>query len=130
MINIEKKIAAEKGPFLLFALFLPEEGYGKWDVLASASWIDEDKGIAIRYLAEKIQQDVRIEELLQISRIVAIKADNPGLTEIHNAINIEHDLLEIKNEIFFGIDIRCAYFITSQSISETTNKDMDMALTA
>ncbi|MCP4107067.1 MAG: hypothetical protein GY749_16265 [Desulfobacteraceae bacterium] len=130
MTKLEKQVADEKGPFLLFALFLPEESYRKWDILASSPWIDEDKGKAIKYLTKKIQQAITTEELLMISRIIVIKVNNPQLKDIHNTINIEHDLLEIKNEIFFGIDIRCAYFITSQSISETVKKDMDMALTA
>ncbi len=130
MTELEKQVADEKGSFLLFALFLPEESYEKWDILASAPWIDEDKGKAIKYLTKKIQQAVTTEELLMVSRVIVIKADNPVLKDIHNTINIEHDLLEIKNEVFFGIDIRCAYFITSQNISETINKDMDMALTA
>lgn len=114
MINIERRISDEKGPFLLFALFMPEDGHEKWDVLASASWIDKDKGKAIRYLTEKIQQGINTEELLQLSRIIAIRADNSGLTDIHNTINIEHDLLEIKNDSFFDLDIKRAYFITSQ----------------
>ncbi len=40
-------MAAEKGAFDLFALFLREDAPNKWDLLIAADWIDQDKAGAI-----------------------------------------------------------------------------------
>jgi hypothetical protein len=130
-IKLEKAISSERGHFLLFALFLPEEGHGEWDILAAASWISDDKGEAMKYLAEKVRYALTPKELVHaISRIVLIDEDNPGLEEIHETIRVEHGLLEIKNEVFFGLEIKHACFITSRRQSIQEEEDAEMAMEA
>ncbi len=128
-VEVEKTISSEKGPFLLFALFLPEEAVGGWDVLAAAPWIGRDKGAAMKYLVKNIQQVIAAKELVRVlSKIVLIDEDNPGLDDVHQAVNVEHGIVLIKSEFFFGLEIKRAYFITSQEETMQAEEDMDMAL--
>ncbi len=130
IIDVEKKISSEKGPFSLFALFLPEDAAGGWDVLAAAPWIGNDEWKAMQLLTRRIQQTITIDELLKFSKVVIIKEDNPGLDEIHRTIRVEHGLLEIKNEVFFGLEIKHACFITSHRQGIQEEEDAEMALEA
>ncbi len=130
LIEVEKRISSEKGHFSLFALFLPEDAAGGWDVLTAAPWIGKDEWKAMQFLTLRIQQAVTIDELLKFSKVVIIKEDNPGLEEIHRSINVEHGLLEIKNEVFFGLEIKRACFITSRRQRIQEEEDAEMALEA
>lgn len=114
LVSLEKEIASEKGPFDLFALFLREESPNRWDLVVSASWIKADEVSALRYMVNNIQSHFNIEESIFISRIIFIDENNPELDNIHKSISMEHTITEVKNSIFFGLDIRHAYIITSK----------------
>jgi len=112
--GIESEVAADKGPFSLFALFLREDAPDVWDLLVSAPWIEADKGSALKLLATKLNQVATPEELTKLSRIVLIEKSNPALVAFHSAMRIEHGAAEIQSSNFFGLQIKHAYVITSQ----------------
>lgn len=109
----EELMAKEKGPFVLFALFLREDAPDKWDLLVSGEWIEKDKHGAIKYIANILQKKLSKEELLKLSRIVIIDKNNPALEAFNRAIKVEHISAEVQNSNFFGLRIKHAYIITS-----------------
>lgn len=120
LLNIEKKISAEKGSFNLFALFLREDSEDKWELLVSKR-INGDEYEFLEYVATNIQNTLTQEELIKISRIVIIDCSNTELDNISKAaayINrsmvVEHGITELVNCNFFGFIIRHAYIITSK----------------
>ena len=112
--TLEREVAEEKGAFLLFALFLREDAPDVWDLLASAPWIEADKGAALRYLAKKLNAVASPEELTTLSRIVLIDQSNPALAAMQSSLNIEHGAAEVQSSNFFGLQIKHAYVITSR----------------
>lgn len=110
---IEKETSVERGEYNLFALFLREDSSNKWDILVSASWIDNNKEEALKYLAQKVQKAFTKTELSQISRIVIIEENNPALPALQQVVSIEHGAAEIKDSNFFGLQIKHAFLITS-----------------
>ncbi len=114
LMTIEKETSIERGKYDLFALFLREDSFNKWDILVAASWIDNNKEDALKYLAKKIQNSFNQSELLLISRIVLIENSNPSLPALQQAISIEHGSAEIKDSNFFGMPIKHAFLITSR----------------
>ena len=113
LLHIEKQTSEEKGPYILFALFLREDSPDRWDLLVSAPWVSEDKYKAIEYLADALKRTLQPAELIRLSRIVPIETDNPALNSLHKAVQVEHGIVEMKNCDFFDMPIRHAYFITS-----------------
>ena len=113
--ELEREISREKGEFDLFALFLREDAPNRWDVVVAAPWIELDKGLALQYLGKKLQQELTTNELMQLSHIAIIDNNNPGLPAITQAVNVEHGLVEMRDQDFFGLPIKHAYIITSQS---------------
>jgi hypothetical protein len=112
---LERDAALEKGDFTLFALFLREDSPDRWDLLAAADWMDANQWDGIRYLAEQLQTRLTAPELLTLSRIVYIAKDNPGLPALLRAVNVKHGSVELQNCMFFGMDIKTAYVITSDA---------------
>lgn len=112
--NLEQNIAVEKGKFLLFALFLREDAPDRWDLLVSALWIPKNKNAALKYFSDKLIRTLSQKELLKLSRIAIIEADEPALAALQQAIHTEHSIAEIKDSDFFGLQIKHAYIITSQ----------------
>lgn len=115
LLNIEKEISYDKGPFNLFALFL-RDGENTWDLLISSEWIDQAKYESLRYIASIIQKELTKEELIEISGIEIIDHNNSALNEIYNTVSVEHSIVETTNDNFFGVMIHHAYIITSCEI--------------
>jgi len=114
LLTLEKKLSAEKGDFILFALFLREDAEDKWDLVVSASWLDAKKKESFEYLAGQLKASFNIQELLIISRIVILDEENPGLDAIARALHAEHSMVQVRDSNFFGLQIKHAYIITSK----------------
>jgi len=112
--DLEQRIAIAKGPFSFFALFLRENGQDKWDLVASAPWLEKDKKEGLNYLANELRSALQPDELVSLSRIVLTESDDPGLGAVQRAVKAEHGLVEVTNCNFFGLDIKHAFIITSQ----------------
>lgn len=112
--TVEQQISAEKGSFLLFALFLREDAPNLWDLLVSAPWIEADKGQALRYIVPKLKAVASKEELGKLSRVAIIEKGQPALSAIQMAFHVEHGLVEVQSSVFFSLQIKHAYIITSR----------------
>ncbi len=115
-VNIEKlrqvmnEVAAEKGQFTLFGLFLREDAPDKWDLVVAAPWLEEGKLKALGEFAAKLAAVLGEQEVLSLSRIVTVNHDNPGLDAILTAVHIEGGRpMEVKESNFFGLAIKDAY---------------------
>src|SRR5262245_66342917 len=70
--EIEAELAREKGPFMLFGLFLPEEGLDRWDLVLAAPWLELDgpnRDLIFRWLQERLSK----EEIVLLSRVVTLE---------------------------------------------------------
>lgn len=114
LVAMEREISEERGTFALFALFLREDALDKWDLVASAPWLEEDKKESLAYLSDRLRSHLTQEELLSFSRIVLIDRDNPFLEAVQRAVSSEHRDVEVKDSNFFGLEISHAYIITSK----------------
>jgi len=114
LVAMEREISEERGTFALFALFLREDALDKWDLVASAPWLEEDKKKSLAYLSDRLRSHLTDEELLSFSRIVLIDQDNPFLEAVQRAVSSEHRDVEVKDSNFFGLEISHAYIITSK----------------
>ena len=125
LVQAENEMAAEKGPFLLFAMFLREDAPDVWDLVVASPWIDADKSGSLRYISDKVGSVLDSKELVKLSRIVLIEPDSPALAAFQRAVHIEHGTAEIKDSDFSGLRIKHAYLITSRR--DTTTKSSNSA---
>ena len=122
LASLERDIASEKGEFSLFALFLREEADGKWDLLASAPWLEANNRESLEYLVNQLRARLDTPELLSLSMIVLLEKGNPVLEAIHKAIKVRHGMAEVMDSISFGVPIKHAYIITSARDNAPRNR--------
>ena len=114
LIAVEQDISDEKGGFALFGLFLRQEAVDRWDLVVSAPWFGAHDKKALDYIAKELKSRLLPEEMISLSRIVLLDQGNPGLEDIHELVNMEHGTAVLKNEIFFDMEMKRAYIITSK----------------
>ena len=111
-MELERQISKEKGGFTLFALFVDELMFDRWDLIVSAPWFSEDEGDMVEYFAEEIKSRLGLQELVSLSRIAVIKpADAASITR---KLQVEHGAIELRDRTFFGVPVKLAFIITSQ----------------
>lgn len=122
MIQIDKlrqvmeELSAEKGEFVLFGLFLREEAQDKWDLVISATWLEDGKLKALAEFVQKAASIIGEQEFLALSRIVTLNHDDPNLASILDAVEVENDPLELWNTSFFGLEIKHAYILRAKRL--------------
>ena len=112
--GLESEIAAERGGFVLFALFMREDVPDRWDLIVSAPWVGRDKDGAVGFLADQIKLRLGEQDLTNLSRIVFVNPDDPRVESLNRAFGVEHGSVEIANTHVFGLPIKHAYIITSK----------------
>ncbi len=106
LASLAKEIVEEKG-LKLFALVLREDAI-VWDLLAAASWIDQDRKEALDYLVQKVQATLTKQELLDLSGIVFVQYD---LFTIGYFLYEERkkSWIELNNADFLGVYAKKVY---------------------
>ena len=111
---LEREVSSEKGEFVLFGLFLREDANDRWDLLVSAPWLEANERDGLRYLAGEIQSRLDVEEQLSLSRVVILEEDNQVLAAVQRTVSTSHTTIEVEDSVFFGMQFRRAYVITSR----------------
>ena len=122
LASLERDIASEKGEFSLFALFLREDADDKWDLLASAPWLEANNRKSLDYLVNQLRARLDTQELLSLSMIVLLEKDNPVLEAIHKEVRVRQGMAEVRDSISFGVPIKHAYIITSARENSPKNR--------
>lgn len=112
-VGLEKRISNEIGDLALFALVLRQGSEDKWDLLISASWIEPNKGEALRSFVRMYSRG-RPGEWEKISRLVLLDPRDPAVLGFQNFVGVEHGWLELQNCVVEGIHVEHAYVVTSR----------------
>ena len=115
--KLESEVAAARGDFTLFALFLREDVPDRWDLIISAPWASADQKGALDYLVNRIKSDLGPAALTQLSRIVFIDPMDVSVRALNQATHVEHGSVEVRDSNFFGLPIKHAFIITSKEPS-------------
>ena len=115
--KLESDVAAARGDFTLFALFLREDVPDRWDLIISAPWASADQKGSLDYLVNRIKSDLGPADLTQLSRIVFIDPTDVSVRALNQAIHVEHGSVEVRDGNFFGLPIKLAFIITSKGPS-------------
>lgn len=107
--QIRSEIIADKGELTLFALFLREGAEDRWDLLVAAPWLDGDEADGLRYLSKKLNAKLSEREMIELSRIVLIEQNDPGLKKLLRNTRVEGgEVRELENSTFAGLSLRRA----------------------
>jgi hypothetical protein len=109
------EIAARKGDFTLFALFLRADAPfmradapGTWDLVVSAPWLEGGKLKALGELVDLLAKSVGRQALQQFSKVEAVAGNDPSVRLILRTIPVEDGERHIQNTDLFGLQIERA----------------------
>lgn len=115
-VALEREVAAERGEMSLFALLLRDDAPDRWDLVIAAPWAVADRRAALDYLVGKIKSTLGSEELVNLSRIVLAEPNDEPVRAFNAGMHVQHGSTELRDCDFFGLQIRHAFLITSQSL--------------
>ncbi len=112
LLELEK----EKGPILVFALFLRGDSPDRWDLVVSAPWLDSGNVDSYKTVAIKVQNALSAEEIVQLSRVVILDVDDPVVSFLQDSYSVPNGTFkDVENcEPFsqrFNFTIRRAYLL-------------------
>jgi hypothetical protein len=107
--SIARDIDTEVGGVVLFGVFKPSETPQRWDVIVSADWVTESTAPAIFYVAGKLQGRLDEEELVSISRIVALPPSSDFVRSVLDRIRVSDEGTELQYCVFNGIPMNEAF---------------------
>jgi hypothetical protein len=101
-------IAARKGDFTLFALFMRSDAPGTWDLVVSAPWLESRKLKATSELVELLSESIGTEALQQFSRVATVASDNPAVEFILSNLPVDDGAIHVRSTDLFGLQIEAA----------------------
>lgn len=108
-------IAAERGEFSLFGLFLRDDAPDKWDLVVSASWLEEGKLKALREFAKELSAAIGEDKVLSLSRIVTLNPEDPALDAIMR-LEVSGGAVELRDTDVFGLKFKRAYILRAKRL--------------
>ena len=107
-------IAAKKGEFALFGLFMRAESPGTWDLVVSAPWLEQGNLKALEEFTQLLSREIGEQSLRDFSRIVTLKPSDPAVTAVVSAFSIDDGELRVQRSNLFGLDIEDAIIMRAK----------------
>ena len=112
ILKLEEKLSADKGNFSFFALVELQDAQNEWDVVVSASWLPSRESEAISVMTDSIFGVLDKNELLQLSRVVILNADELFIKEVITKSGGR----EILSDVFInGLEIRTIHIVSNRN---------------
>ena len=109
-----REIAATKGDFTFFGLFLRADAPGTWDLVVSAPWLEERRLKDLGEFTELLTKSIGKQSLRQLSRIVTLNHRDPLLKAVVSAFSVEDGELRVQHSNIFGLDIEDAIIMRAK----------------
>lgn len=115
--TVVNSLENEHGSFLIFALFLREEPFERWDIIVSATWLNLGELASYKLISSKLQEFLTESELLLFSRIVLLDPDDEVVQFLLNLQTVKNGgYKEFSGEELterFKFKIKKAYLLRS-----------------
>ncbi len=105
------EIAAQKGDFTLFGVFVRTYGPGTLDLVVAAPWLHEDNLKAIQEIVDLLTGSLGRESLLMFARVVTLREGDPGLEALLSAVAVDDGEVRIEGSNFFNLEIEEAVIL-------------------
>lgn len=123
--ELEREISNEKGDFTLWALLQRAGAQDRWDLVVSATWIENNDEEGLKYLTKKVSSRLDEKEILYISRIIILDRGNPILSKLQEKVKAQHG--EIKHKPVSMQDLNLSGLeISYASISTSSSPDIQV----
>ena len=108
----EKAIASTHGQFILFVLAEREEAPGKWDLLASALWLDTNRQ-GVQQMVNLLKPYLAESDWLALASITPLAPTLEYVQWIARKYDVQHDNQEVVDTFWDTLFIPHGYIITA-----------------
>jgi hypothetical protein len=109
-----RDIAAKKGDFTFFGLFMRSDAPGTWDLVVSAPWLEKGKLKATSEFVELLTDSIGEQALRNFSRIQTVGTGNPALKAVLAAFSVDDGEVRVQKSILFGLEIEDAIILRAK----------------
>lgn len=109
-----RDIAAKKGDFTLFGLFMRADAPGTWDLVVSAPWLEQGKLKALGEFTKLLSESIGEDSLREFSRIATVSRRDPALHALMSAFSVDDGELRVKRSNLFGLEIEDAIILRAK----------------
>lgn len=109
-----REIAAERGAFTLFGIFVRPHPAGACDLVVSAPWLQSDKLAAVAELARLVSAHGGADALTRLASIQTVDDQSPAVEAVLAAVDVDDGEVRIHHPDFFGIDIEEAVIMRAR----------------
>ena len=110
--HAEEKVAEECGGFFLFGLFERQEMPGRWDLVASASWLTTDRN-GIGELIALLRKNMDTGDWKVVSKVLTLDPDTEFVQWVTTHYIFHHQVEEVYNPGLSDAAVGHAILITS-----------------
>jgi len=100
-----REIAAKKGDFTLFGLFMRADAPGTWDLVVSAPWLEEGKLKALAEFTDLLAESIGEQSLKEFSRVVTLNRRDTTLNSLVSTFSVDDGEVRVKRSNLFGLEI-------------------------
>jgi hypothetical protein len=105
-------IAAKKGDFKFFGLFLREDSIGEWDLVVSAPWLESHNLKDLRQFVKLLSKDVGKQSLRRL-RLVVLDPRDQELKAVVSEYSVDDGEIRVQRSTLFGLDVEDAIILRS-----------------
>jgi hypothetical protein len=127
LLDLVDDIEKERGPLILFGLFLPEHAILRYDIVFSAPWIERSMGEAIEYLAPKVQEIAKRGGPPAFSGMMALTPDEPFVLDITEQVRVDSGRKTLRRVHFGEMDFDEVILAVCRPPSEVMASDASLA---
>lgn len=109
-----REIAAKKGDFTFFGIFLRADALGNWDLVVSAPWLEERRLKPLGEFTELLTKSIGRQSLRQFARIVTLNPRDPSLKAVVSAYSVDDGEVRVQHSRLFGLDIEDAIIMRAK----------------
>lgn len=109
-----REIAAKKGNFTLFGLFMRSDAPGTWDLVVSAPWLEKGKLKATSEFVALLTDSIGEQALRDFSRIQTVSSNSPALKAVLAAFSVDDGEVRVQRSNLFGLEIEDAIILRAK----------------
>lgn len=109
----ERAIASAQGPFVLFVLAEREETPGKWDLLVSALWLENNRK-GVQKIVDGLNAHLTPADWIQLASITPLPPSMDYVQWIARKYDVQHHDQEVINTFWDSLFVPHGYVITAK----------------
>jgi hypothetical protein len=109
-----REIAAKKGEFSLFGIFLRSNSPGTWDLVVSAPWLEKGKLKTLREFTELLSESMGEQALRKLAPIVILNEGDPAVKAVISAFSVDDGEVRVSRSNLFGLEIEDAIILRAK----------------